>query len=58
MPFSNYMEKNIEVSFTSNIHTEENLFCSCFFQRFVSRFFSGRLKKYSVLWSVRVILDF
>ena len=42
-----------ETSCTSNITNEENVFWSCYFWRFVSRFFSDRLKKLAVhfgLW--------
>ena len=37
-----------ETSCTSNITSEENVFWSCYFWRFVSRFFSDRLKKLAV----------
>ena len=42
-----------ETSCTSSITNEENVFWSCYFWRFVSRFFSDRLKKLAVhfgLW--------
>ena len=37
---------------------ENFFFLSCYFRRFLSRFFSGRVKKCSVLWFMRVILGF
>ena len=37
-------QKNIETSCIYNIHTGENCFCSCCFERFVSRLYSDRLK--------------
>ena len=46
----------IKVSFISNIHTGENVFCSCYFWRFLSRFFSDRVTKLvsmSLFWICR-----
>ena len=34
-----------EASYINNIHTEENVFCSCYSRRFVRPFFSERVKK-------------
>ena len=43
----------IEASCINDIYTCERLICSCYFLRFVRRFFSGTVKKvYSILWSV------
>ena len=47
----------IQAGCANNIRTGE-IFCSCYFQRFVSRIFSGRAKKCNLIWSVRVILGF
>ena len=37
---------------------EKKFFCSCYFRGFLSNFISGRVKKCSVLWFVRVTLGF
>ena len=42
-----------ETSCTSNINNEENVFWSCYFWRFVSHFFSDRLKKLAVHFGLR-----
>ena len=42
----------IEASFTSNIHIRENVFWSSNFWKFVSSFFSDRVKNSSIIWSL------
>ena len=50
IPFSYHMEykKRIKASCNNNIHIGEKVFCSYQFWRFVSRFFSDRLRKCSI----------
>ena len=45
--FSYHMEWKIfiEANCSNNLHTRENIFCNCWFWRFVSRFISDRVKQ-------------
>ena len=44
--------KNIEVSCTNNVHIGQKDFWSCYFWKFLSGFFSSRVKKLEVYFSL------